>query len=116
MKRLFVLIMTVACISCDNNDDETAIDVFIVKTAGVGIDCNLILIDFSERDRVRIKKITNTDGLRYQALNLDKNNFSNEGLTLKVKVRKTLNSETFPCTAAGFGYPWVTVLEAELRQ
>lgn len=107
--------MTVLIFSCDRNEDEITTDTFDVTTAGIGIDCKLILIDFKESDQERIKKITNANGLRYQAYNLDKNNFSNEGLILKVKVRKTFDSELFACTTLGPGYPWVTVLNAEIK-
>lgn len=116
MKILLVLILTVVIISCDKSEDEIVTDTFEVTTTGIGIDCKLILIDFNESDQDRIKKITNANGLRYQAYDLDKNNFSDEGLILKVKVRKTFDSELFACTTLGIGYPWVTVLEAELKE
>jgi hypothetical protein len=116
MKRLTILIFTVLCISCDKNEEEIATDTFEVTTAGIGIDCKLILIDFKESDLDRIEKLTNSNWLRYQAFNLDKNNFSVEGQILNVKVRKTFDSELFACTTLGPGYPWVTVLEAELKE
>lgn len=115
MKRRLILILTVLIFSCVKNEDEITTDTFDVTTAGIGIDCKLILIDFKESDQYRIKKVTNANGLRYQSYNLDKNSFSNEGLILKVKVRKTFDSELFACTTLGPGYPWVTVLKAEIK-
>lgn len=114
MKSLSILILTVLFISCDKNENEVAMDTFDVTAAGIGVDCKLVLIDFNESDQDRIKKITNANGLRYQAYNLNKNKFSNGGLNLRVKVRKTFDSELFACTTLGPGYPWVTVLKAEM--
>ncbi len=115
MKRLSILILTVLFISCDKTESEIATDTFDVTTTGIDIDCKLILIDFKESDQDRIKKITNANGLRYQAYNLDKNKFSSEGLILTVKVRETFDSELFACTTLGPGYPWLTVLRAEIK-
>ncbi|WP_057937602.1 hypothetical protein [Algoriphagus resistens] len=116
MKRLTILILIVLSVSCDKNEEELVVSNFEVTTVGSGIDCNLILIDFKASDQDRIEKITNSNSLRYQAYNLDKNNFSNEGLTLNVSVRKTFDSELYVCTTLGPSHPWVTVLEAELME
>jgi hypothetical protein len=116
MKRLTILILTILCIACDKKEEEISTDTFEVTTAGIGVDCKLILIDFKEGDLDRIKKITGSNWLRYQAYNLEKSNFSDEGQILTVKVRKTLDSELFACTTLGPGYPWVTVLEAKLKK
>jgi len=116
MKRLATIILTVLCISCDKTEEEITTDTFEVTTAGIGIDCKLVLIDFKEGDLDRVEKITNSNWLRYHAYNLDKEEFGEEGKTLTVKVRKTFDSELFACTTLGPGYPWVTVLESELKE
>ncbi len=115
MKRLLFTILTVLIFSCDKNEDDISTDTFDVTTAGIGIDCKLVLIDFKGSDQDRIKKITNANGLRHQAFNLDKISFSTDGLILKVKVRKPFDSELFACTTLGPSYPWVTVLNAEIK-
>lgn len=116
MKRLAIIILTILFVACDKNEEEIATDIFEVTTAGIGIDCKLVLIDFKDSDLGRIEKITNSNWGRYQAYKLDKNSFGNAGQTLIVKVRKTLDSELFACTTLGPGYPWVTVLEVQLKE
>lgn len=116
MKRPILLIILVLMTSCSKNDEGLSTSIFEVTTAGISIDCRLVLIVFSESDRERINKLTNTNGLQYEALNLSVVKYGNEGKTLRVKVRKTLDSEYFACTTLGASYPWVTVLEAELKE
>ncbi len=116
MKRLVLLILTALCVSCDKDEEIIHTDIFEVTTAGMGIDCKLVLIDFNESDLERIEKLTGSSWLRYHAYNLDKSEFGQEGLTLKVKVRKTFDAELYACTTLGRGYPWVTVLESELKE
>lgn len=111
MKKTFLFFLAALFFSCDQGEEELLNDIFEVTTAGVGIDCKLILIDFKESDLERIEKITGQNGLRYHAYNLDKDSFSTGGQILIVKVRQTSNSELFPCTTLGPGYPWVTVME-----
>src|SRR5688572_9350215 len=107
MRALFVFTIVLAvCVSCDYQ--EMTSDTFEVTTAGIGIDCHLVLIDFNERDLERIKNITGSEWLRYQAYNLDQTQFGDEGKVLTVRVRKPADEELFPCTAQGPGYPWVT--------
>lgn len=115
MKKILIFLLTVTIVSCNKSKDEIAADTFEVTTAGISLDCNLIIIKFKESDQDRIKKITNFDILSYEAYNLDKNNFSTQGMNLKVRVRKTADSEFFPCTRLGPTLPWVTVLEAEIK-
>tara|TARA_R110001592_G_scaffold11298_1_gene56157 strand:- start:86 stop:433 length:348 start_codon:yes stop_codon:yes gene_type:complete len=115
MRTLALLLLIALSISCDKNEDEIASDNYEVTTAGTSVDCGLLLIDFKESDLHRIEKITNSNGLRYEAYNLNKQDFSEEGQVLTVRLRKTLDSEFFACTTLGIGYPWVTVLEAELK-
>ena len=114
MKRFAILILTTLCISCDKNE-EIYTGIFEVTSAGIGIDCGLMLIDFNQSDLDRLEKITNSNGTRYFAYNLKKNNYNEKGQILIVKVRKALDSELFACTTLGPGYPWVTVLEAKLK-
>jgi len=115
MRKLALLILTALCIACDKNEEDITSDTYEVTIAGTSIDCKLILIDFKESDLHRIEKITNSNGLRYKAYNLNNQNFSAEGQVLTVRLRKTLDSEIFACTTLGVGYPWVTVLEAKLK-
>ncbi len=116
MKRLAILILTVLCMSCDKDEELFVTDNFEVSTAGIGMDCPLILIDFKESDLDRIEKITGSKWQRYHAFNLDKNRFSEEGQILTVKVRRVFDSELFACTALGPANPWVTVLDAKLKE
>jgi hypothetical protein len=117
MKNLTILLLTILFISCDRNKDEINTDIFEVTTVGIGIDCNLILIEFKECDSARIVKITQplslSYGLVYYAYNLDKDIFSASGQILSVRVRKTYESELYACTTLEIGYPWVTVLDAK---
>ena len=115
MRKLALLVLTTICIACDTNEEDITSDTYEVTIAGTSTDCKLILIDFKESDLQRIEKITNSNGLRYEAYNLDKQNFSTKGQVLTVRLRKTLDSEIFACTTLGIGYPWVTILEAELK-
>lgn len=117
MKNLTILLLTILFISCDRNKDEINTDIFEVTTVGIGIDCNLILIEFKECDSARIVEITQplslSYGLVYYAYNLDKDIFSASGQILSVRVRKTYESELYACTMLEIGYPWVTVLDAK---
>lgn len=116
MKKIGIFIFVILSISCDKEKEVVTNDTFEVVTAGIGIDCRLVLIDFKKSDQDRLMKITKSNDLRYQAFNLDKGNFSDQGLVLNIKVRKTIDSELFACTTLGIAYPWVTVLEAKLKQ
>jgi hypothetical protein len=116
MKRLTILILTVLCISCNKDEESIPTGVFEVTTVGIGSDCGLVLIDFNESDLKRLQEITNTNELRYYAFNLDQIKFGDQGNFLTVKVRRTFDSELFACTTLGIGYPWVTVLEAKLKE
>lgn len=59
MKRAVALFISliVLAISCDDHEIANS-DTFEVTVAGIGIDCNLVLIDFNESDVDRIKNIT----------------------------------------------------------
>ena len=116
MKINLILLLTAFLLSCDRNEEEIPNDIFEVATAGIGIDCKLLLIDFKEIDLDRIEKITHSKGLRYHAYNLDQAEFSADGQILTVRIRKTFDSELFVCTTLGPGYPWVTVLDAEPKE
>ena len=118
MRRLDIFIVATLCIfACDKEEPATQpTATFDVTTVGIGPDCRLVLIEFDQSDKVRIKKLTDSDWLRYQAYNLDKTRFGDEGLALTVKVRNPLPSEIFPCTTVGPGYPWVTVVEADIKK
>ena len=116
MKILVILILTALCISCNKDEEAITTDIFEVTTVGIGSDCGLVLIDFNEYDLERLQKLTNTNELRYYAFNLDQIKFGDQGKFLTVKVRRTFDSELFACTTLGIGYPWVTVLEAELKE
>jgi hypothetical protein len=120
MKKITILLLTAFFISCNNNKEEINTGIFEVTTVGIGVDCNLILIEFNKSDSARIVKIAQPlslpCGLVYQAYNLDKNIFSADGQILTVRVRKTFDSELFACTTLEIGYPWVTVLDAKPKE
>ncbi len=116
MKLLTILVLAILFISCDKNEEEAIANLFEVTTVGIDIDCKLILIDFRESELDRLEKITNLKTLKYQAFNLDKNKYNEDGQMLTITVRKTADSELFPCTTLGPSYPWVTVLEAKLKE
>jgi hypothetical protein len=113
---LAFLLFSVLFLACDKNEEGTFTDIFEVTTAGIDINCALVLINFKESDLARIEKITNSDNLNYQAYNLDKNQYSEEGLILMVKVRKTVDSELLPCRALGLTHEWITVVDAKLKE
>lgn len=113
MKNVALAIIALILLSCGNDPDEQPSDEFTVNVVGTGIDCRLPLIDFSSADSVRINLLTGSTGLRYHAFDLD-SSFSQIGLTLNVILRPTRDDELFPCTTLGPGYPWVTILDAEI--
>jgi len=116
MKRAVTLFISliVLAISCDDYEIANS-DTFEVTVAGIGIDCNLVLIDFNESDVDRIKNITGFDWSRYHAYNLDKEKFNEVGQKLTVIVRATKADELSACTTLGPGYPWVTITKAEFQ-
>ncbi|MBX2965267.1 MAG: hypothetical protein KF845_03910 [Cyclobacteriaceae bacterium] len=112
MKRVIMvfIVLIVLAFSCNDHEIDNT-DTFEVTVAGAN--CGLILIDFNEGDLGRIKNITGSDWSRYRAYNLD-DRFSEIGQKLIVFVRKTKDDELHPCTTMEPGYPWVTVIKAEL--
>ncbi|MFZ6014242.1 MAG: hypothetical protein ACOYXT_28130 [Bacteroidota bacterium] len=114
MRKYIAIIFTLTMISCQDQEiDETG--TFVVTINGVSFDCKLVIIDFFENDGERIKKTTGSDGLSYEAHNLDKSIFNKIGQELIVTVRKTHDDELFACTTMGLSYPRVTVINAELK-
>lgn len=112
MKSFLTVLIFFGFLSCERGINPKVDDVFEVTVAGEGVDCGLILIDFQEKDKDRIEKITGRTGwLRYFAFNLDEE-FNQEGQVLIVTVRKTRDDELYACTTQGPGYPWVTILKA----
>lgn len=117
MKKLVYLLLAMLCIACGSKEEETPVmDVFEVTTAGIGMDCGLVLIDFKEGDSDRIKRLTGSSWTRYYAYRLDRDIFREEGLLLTVEVRRTADAELSPCMALGPAYPWVTVLKTTFSE
>ena len=93
------------------NEQEIS-NIFEVTSAGKGIDCGLIVIDFALADKARIEKLTGgNNGLRFFAFNLD-TKFDKVGQILIITARRTRDDELYACTTQGPSYPWVTVLTA----
>ena len=116
MKAFLTLICLFGLFSCKKDNDPQINNTFKVTSAGMGIDCGLILIDFNVQDKNRIENITNnTNGLRYFAFNLDKK-FEQVGHILIVTLRKTKNDELYACTTQGPAYPWVTIMTSEIKK
>lgn len=89
MKIFVILIYLTVLFSCKKENEPEINNTFEVTSAGEGIDCGLILIDFQEKDKSKIEKITGqTEELRYFGFNLDKK-FDQIGLVLIVTVRKS---------------------------
>jgi len=114
MKKIALCILVLFFMSCDRTEETLPTDVFEVTTRGISIDCRLVIIEFKESDRERIERLTDRTGLHYEALNLDRNTFEAENLTLRVRVRKILESEFIICTTLGITLPIITVLDAEI--
>ena len=112
MKYYLILLILIVNFSCEKESELTVNNTFEVTVVGKGIDCPLTLIDFRQEDLIKIGRITGSDWSRYHAFNLDEN-FNQVGQVITVTVRKTNDSELFPCTTLGPGYPWVTILKAE---
>ncbi len=114
MKK-FIILIWLTLLSCEKKNEQEISNIFEVTSAGGGMDCGLKLIDFEERDKPRIEKITGRNGwLRFFGFNLDKK-FDKVGQVLVITVRKTRDDELFACTTLGPSYPWVTILTAEAK-
>jgi len=114
MKRLVFIIVAALLLSCDRNDEAPPSEIFEVTTWGISRDCKLVVIDFQESDRLRIEGLSGSTGIKYEGLNLDVNKFGQSGKKLRVRLRKTFDSESFACTTQYPSFPWVTVLHAEI--
>lgn len=91
-------------------DNENSFTVKVVSSAG---DCGVPVFDFSERDKDRLFRITGIRSwLRLNAYLLPKE-YHQAGMTLKVAVRKTTDSELTACKAFGPAYPSISIVSAE---
>ena len=111
MRTVILLICAISFFGCDKQAGPG--NSFEVVSAGKGIDCGLVLIDFQQTDIDRLETITGENGeLRYFAFGLDPQ-FEQDGKAFVVTVRKTREDELFACTAQGPQYPWITILTAK---
>lgn len=112
MKKLIIFIWLISLFSCKEENQNEISNIFEVTSAGKGIDCGLIVIDFALTDKARIEKLTGGNkGLRFFAFNLD-TKYQKIGQILTITARKTRDDELFACTTQGPSYPWVTILTA----
>lgn len=113
MKACLSVFIASLLFSCEKAGEELLANAFKVTVAGTGIDCKLPLVDFLTKDSGRINNLTGLKGLRYQVFNLD-STFNETGLALTIIARPTSDDEHFACTTLGPGYPWITILHAEI--
>jgi len=110
MKKLIIFMWLIILFSCKRENEKEINNIFQVTSAGKGIDCGLVLIDFAVTDKARIEKIIGeNNGLRFFAFNLD-TKFEKVGQIFIISARKTRDDELFACTTQGPSYPWVTIL------
>jgi len=66
MKKLVILIWLITLFSCKRENEQEISNIFEVTSAGKGIDCGLILINFAVTDKARVEKlIGGNNGLRF---------------------------------------------------
>lgn len=117
MKRFSLLLLSLLTLSCQPDEDALELaastEEFEVETMGRGLDCSPPLIDFKDK-LDEVEKITGSSWGRFYAYNL--NPELGQGKILKVRIRKTRDSELGICTAFGPGYPWVTIVSARVTE
>lgn len=116
MKRFaFLLCISIGLISCNRNDENLPSEFFEITAWNLSIDFKIVVIEFKESDKDRIEKLTGRNNqTKFEALNLDSERFATMGQKLRERVRKTLDSELFPCTHLGRTFPWISVLQVEI--
>jgi hypothetical protein len=117
MKQLSLLLFSLLMLGCQTDKDALALEgsteEFEVETMGRGMDCGLPLIDFKDK-LDEVEKITGSSWGRFYAYNLSPELW--QGKILKVKIRKTRDSELGICTTFGPWYPWVTIVSARVTE
>jgi hypothetical protein len=84
---------------------------FEAEVVGIGPDCGLPLIDFSNATHKVALIAESAAWGRYYAYNLDRK-YWKAGQKLRVHIRKPTADELHPCTTLGPSYPWITIIAA----
>ncbi|MBT31518.1 MAG: hypothetical protein CMO01_17835 [Thalassobius sp.] len=99
--------------ACETTDELTPENEFKVVVVGESIDCHLPIIQFLEKDSVRINELVSSNSLSFFAYELD-SVYAKVGQNLQVIVEPTELKKQYACTTLGLSYPWLTIIEAEL--
>ena len=83
----------------------------VIQTSDIS--CGKPVLDFSE-DSVRIRALTHLDDLFYSVVNLP-TSFVVQDKKLYVSMAKLKTEEEFVCTAVGFWFPHLKVLDVKNR-
>jgi hypothetical protein len=114
MKKYFLPILFLLLIACDDESDlpmeNGKFEVEVISKQ----DCNLLLIDFKEKDIPLVSQITEVEGSRYYALQLSKINIV-EGQVLIIEFRKMTEAELAACPALAPTYPGIVLLSIRFK-
>ena len=118
MKKYLLPMLFLILIACDNESDlsmETDLEngKFEVEVISKQ-DCNLLLIDFKEKDIPLVSQITEAEGSRYYALPLSKINIV-EGQVLIIEFRKMTEAELSACPTLSPPYPGIVLLSIQFK-
>lgn len=111
-KYLLLPIAFFIFISCHKEDSSSNALPFQAEVVGRNPDCGVFAIRFSSQitEVETISGEVSTSGI-YIAGNLPKE-LQQEGIKIKLNIRKINASETGACTMMGITYPWVYVTKA----
>ncbi|UZR96445.1 hypothetical protein [Chondrinema litorale] len=99
--------------ACETTDELTPENKFKVVVVGESIDCHLPIIQFLEKDSVRINELVSSNSLTFSAYKLD-SVYAKVGQNLQVFVEPTELKKQYACITLGLSYPWLTIIEADV--